>query len=394
MSLLQTAAHSKEESKLFKLPGTTMTELEARIALNMLEHLGPIRLRRLLDRFGDARNILKANETDLSKVDGLGPATIRSITKWESTVQLQAELDRIRESGCQVLIPEDEAYPRYLKEIHDPPIVLYVKGNLIQADHHGIALVGSRQITAYGDAMARRLSGQLARAGVTVVSGGAVGIDTAAHHGALAQGGRTLAVLGTGINRVYPAENVELFSRMAEDRGAVLTQFPFNRKGDRQSFPIRNRIVAGMTLATVVIEANRTSGSLITADFAADYGRPVLAVPGRIDSPRSAGCHALLKRGARLCEGVEDILEEMEYLLPSVGLQPSAESGQVQRPLPELDARESTVLQALPPSGPIHLDHLIQASGLPAGQIQVALLQLEMKRLVRQLPGKFFERFQ
>jgi DNA processing protein len=209
------------------------------------------------------------------------------------------------------LIQSDELYPESLRNIYDPPLVLYVKGSLSARDKNAVALVGSRQTTHYGIEVARKFGYQLALAGVTVVSGGARGIDTAAHQGAINANGRTVAVLGTGINIVFPAENVALFERIAES-GAILSQFPFNRSADKQSFPIRNRIVAGMTLGTVVVEANLTSGALITANMAVDFGRQLFAVPGRIDSPRSKGCHELIKRGAKLCEGLEDILSEFE----------------------------------------------------------------------------------
>src|SRR5208282_767661 len=218
--------------------------------------------------------------------------------------------------GCHVLIQSDENYPESLRQIYDPPLVLYVKGALTAKDKSAVAMVGSRMTTHYGVETARRLAYQLAYIGVTVVSGGARGIDTAAHQGALHSKGRTIAVLGTGINLIFPAENAELFERIAA-QGALITQFPFNRKADKQSFPIRNRLVAGMTLGTVVVEANLTSGALITAKMAADNGRQVFAVPGRIDSPRSKGCHELIKNGAKLCEGAEDILCEFEYLFPA-----------------------------------------------------------------------------
>ena len=230
---------------------------------------------------------------------------------------------------------------------------------------------------------------QLAYLGVTVVSGGARGIDTAAHQGALTGKGRTLAVLGTGINLVFPNENAQLYGRIIEN-GALVTQFPFNRPGDKQSFPIRNRIVAGMTLGTVVVEANFTSGSLITANFAAEYGRQVFAVPGRIDSPRSKGCHDLIKKGAKLCEGAEDILSEFEYLFPPSNRPPSAaETGVL--PALELSQNEQKVYDALS-NEEISIDEVIRTSGLPSSAASVALLSLEMKRLIRQLPGKMFLR--
>jgi DNA processing protein len=266
-----------------------------------------------------------------------------------------------------------------------------VKGDLnADKDRNAVALVGSRQTTHYGVETARRLAYQLAYVGVTVVSGGARGIDTAAHQGALAAKGRTLCVLGTGLNIVFPPENRELFERIAE-RGALLTQFPFNRNGDKQSFAIRNRIIAGMTLGTVVVEADLHSGALITANFATEYGRQVFAVPGRIDSPRSKGCHDLIKKGAKLCESAEDVLSEFEYLFPASNRPPSpAETGAL--PALELSENEQKVLDAIRADEETSIDEVIRGSGLPASAVNVALLSLEMKRVVRQLPGKLFVR--
>jgi DNA processing protein len=363
---------------------------EALIALNLVEHVGPVRLRRLLEHFGDAPAILRAGRDALLRVTGVGEDTAEAIARWEATVDLAGELRRIAEYGCRVLVSADEEYPPLLREIYDPPIVLYVKGALTPRDRNAVALVGSRQTTAYGQETARRLAYQLAYVGVTVVSGGARGIDTAAHQGALAAKGRTVAVLGTGINLVFPPENAELFERIAA-AGAVLTQFPFHRPADKQSFPIRNRIVAGLTLGTVVVEADLQSGALITAKFAADYGRQVFAVPGRIDSPRSRGCHDLIKNGAKLCEGADDILGEFEYLFPASNRPPSpAETGLL--PALELSDREQAVLATLATGTETAVDEVIRRSGLPASAVNVALLGLEMKKLVRQLPGKLFVR--
>lgn len=362
---------------------------EALIALNLIDHVGPVRLRHLLNHFGDAPSILRAPAAQLARVPGIGLETAEAIAAWERTVDLAGELRRIRDSGCTVLIQEDPEYPPLLREIYDPPIVLYLKGRLLPQDKNAVALVGSRQTTHYGIETARRLGYQLGYLGVTVVSGGARGIDTAAHQGALRANGRTLCVLGTGINLVFPPENAELFERMAS-QGAVLTQFPFNRPADKQSFPIRNRIVAGMTLGTVVVEANLASGALITARFAADYNRQVFAVPGRIDSPRSKGCHDLLKKGAKLCEGAEDILSEFEYLFPPSQRPPSpADSGTL--PALTLSDPEQRVFTALG-RGECSIDEVIRLSALPASIAAVALLSLEMKHLVTQLPGKVFVR--
>ena len=368
-----------------------MDSREAYVALNMIDHVGPVRVRQLLTYLGDAPAILAASKQQLMRVQGIGEETAEAIASWEKHVDLANELKRIREFGCHVLIQTDEAYPELLRQIYDPPLVLYVKGTLTPQDKNAVAMVGSRMTTAYGTESARRLAYQLAYVGVTVVSGGARGIDTAAHQGALQAKGRTVAVLGTGINIVFPAENAELFERIAAN-GAVVTQFPFNRQADKQSFPIRNRIVAGMTLGTVVVEANLTSGALITAGMAVDFGRQVFAVPGRIDSPRSKGCHDLIKKGAKLCEGAEDILTEFEYLFPASNrVAGPSETGT----LPALALSENEAkIYGLLSEEEIGIDEIIQRSGLPSSAVSVGLLSLEMKRLVKQLPGKMFLRNQ
>ncbi len=366
-----------------------MESREALVALNMVEHVGPVRVRQLMEHFGEAPAILRASKQQLLHVRGIGEDTADAIAGWEKSVDLAGELKRIAEFGCHVLTQTDEDYPPSLREIYDPPIVLYVKGRISAKDKNAVAMVGSRQTTHYGLEVARKLAYQLAYVGVTVVSGGARGIDTAAHQGALTAKGRTVAVLGTGINIIFPSENAELFERIAAS-GAVLTQFPFNRPADKQSFPIRNRIVAGMTLGTVVVEANMTSGALITANFATEYGRQIFAVPGRIDSPRSKGCHELIKKGAKLCEGAEDILSEFEYLFPASNRPPAPnETGVL--PTIALSENEQKVYDALSREE-ISIDEVIRHSGLPSSSVSVALLGLEMKRLVKQLPGKMFLR--
>jgi DNA processing protein len=366
-----------------------MDSREALIALNLIEHVGPVRARLLLDHFGDAPNILAAAKAELLRVRNIGEETAEAIASWEKSVDLAGELKRIAEFGCHVLISSDENYPELLRQIYDPPLVLYVKGELTAKDKNAVALVGSRQTTHYGLEVARKLGYQLAYVGVTVVSGGARGIDTAAHQGSLSAKGRTIAVLGTGINLIFPPENAELFERIAAN-GAVITQFPFNRPADKQSFPIRNRIVAGMTLGTVVVEANASSGALITANMAVEAGRQVFAVPGRIDSPRSKGCHDLIKKGAKLCEGAEDILSEFEYLFPASN-RPAAPGETGVLPALELSEKEQLIYDALD-HGEWSMDDIIRKSGLPSSAVSVGLLGLEMKHVVKQLPGKLFVR--
>jgi len=365
-----------------------MDTREALVALNLIEGVGPVRVRQLLEYFGEASAVLGASRAQLLHVRGIGEDTADTIGSWEKIVDLAGELKRIADFGCRVVIQSDEEYPTLLREIYDPPIVLYVKGGLNAKDKNAVAMVGSRQTTHYGIETARKLAYQLAYVGVTVVSGGARGIDSAAHQGALTAKGRTVCVLGTGINVIFPPENKELFGRIAEN-GAVITQFPFNRNGDKQSFAIRNRIIAGMTLGAVVVEADLHSGALITANFATEYGRQVFAVPGRIDSPRSKGCHDLIKKGAKLCEGAEDILSEFEYLFPSSNKPPSpGETGVL--PALELSENEQKVYDTLRSEAESSIDEVIRKSGLPASAVSVALLSLEMKRVVKQLPGKLF----
>jgi DNA processing protein len=369
----------------FRLRG--MDSREALVALNLIEGVGPIRVRQLLEHFGDAPAILQAPKQRLLQARNIGEETADAIAHWEKNIDLAAELKRITDSGCRIVTQVEAEYPELLRQIYDPPIVLYVKGELLPKDKNAVAMVGSRMTTHYGIEAARKLAYQLAYVGVTVVSGGARGIDSAAHQGALSAKGRTIAVLGTGINLVTPPENAELFERIAAS-GAVITQFPFNRPPDKQSFPIRNRIVAGMTLGTVVVEANMTSGALITANFATEYGRQVFAVPGRIDSPRSKGCHELIKKGAKLCESAEDILSEFEYLFPASNRPPSPnETGVL--PAIELSQNEQRVYDTLNHEE-LSIDEVIRNSALPSSAVSVALLGLEMKRLIRQLPGKLF----
>ena len=360
-----------------------MDSREALVALNLLPDIGPVRVRNLLSRFGSAQAVLAATQADLSQVDKVGFKAANNIIRWRELIDLDGELRRIDQFGANIVTTDDSEYPALLRQIYDPPLVLYVRGTLRPEDAYAIAMVGTRQSTLYGRQTAERLARQLAASGVTVVSGGARGIDSAAHEGALQSGGRTIAVLGTGLDIVYPAENVKLYQRIAE-QGAVITQFPFGRKGDKQSFPIRNRIVAGMTQGTAVVEANRASGALITANFAAEYGRTVYAVPGRVDSPRSAGCHDLIKDGAQLCESAEDVLAEFAHLQ-------AIEPEESKLPMPTLSHPEQQVFHVLTHEE-MQQDEIIRRSELPAAQVSVILLQLEMKKLVQQHPGRLFTR--
>jgi DNA processing protein len=358
-----------------------VTRTEAYIALNMVAHLGPIRLRKLLDRFQDPQRILHAKRAELQAIEGLPNPAIEAILAWESENDLSGELRRISEYGARILTSEDPVYPRLLREIYDPPIVLYVWGEILERDQHAIGVVGSRRTTHYGIECAKRLSYQIAYSGITVVSGLARGIDTAAHQGALAAKGRTIAVLGTGLHYLYPAENRELAEKISAS-GAIVTEFPMDTTPDRQTFPMRNRIISGLSFGLLVVEAGANSGALISASQAADQGRSLYAVPGPIDRPTSFGSNRLIQQGAKLVMSVDDILEDLQTLFPK------APELVVSQP-PDLEGDLLTVYKAI---GSIEtsIDTIIDASGLTAGAVSAALLQLEIRRLVRQLPGKFF----
>ncbi len=358
-----------------------MTRKEAFIALNMVPHLGPVRLRRLLDIFDSPERVLSARRNELQNVDGLSQALIDSLASWETVVDLSQELTRIREFGATVLSLEDSDYPALLREIHDPPTILYVWGKIEPRDNHAIGVVGSRRTSHYGLECAKKISYQIAYAGLTVVSGLARGIDTASHQGALAAKGRTVAVLGTGLHHLYPAENRALAEKIAST-GAVVSEFPMDTTPDRQTFPMRNRIISGWGLGLLVVEAGVNSGALISASQAADQGRNLYAIPGPIDRPTSQGANRLIQQGAKLVMSVDDILEDVQTLFPKAPeLLPS-------KP-PDIEGDLLTVYEAIT-SRETSIDEIIARSGIGAGPATVALLQLEMRHLVKQLPGKYF----
>jgi DNA processing protein len=359
-----------------------MTSREAYIALNLIDEVGPVRVRALLDRFGTPEAILDASRQDLLQVTGVGEEVARNVTAWRDTVKLDEELARIEQAGIRVVTRDDADYPKRLREIYDPPLVLYVRGTLSDRDHVAIGVVGSRRTSLYGQEMARKLSYQLARLGVTVVSGLARGIDTSAHTGALQAKGRTVAVIGCGLDTTYPPENKKLADEIVEKGGAVVSEFPFGAPPDRQNFPMRNRIISGWSMGVVVVEANLKSGALITAKQAMEQGREVFAVPGRADSPMSRGTNRLIKDGAKLTEDVEDILGEFEYLFPKEAAAPAAL---------ELSEMETKIMAAIGDEEML-MDEIIRATCLTSASVSATLLGLEMKRIVKQLPGRHYAR--
>ena len=362
-----------------------MTGTEACIALNMVPNLGPVRLRKLLEVFETPERILLARAAELKTVDGIGKEIAECIATWESHVDLPAELRRIADFGARVVTRESPDYPRDLCEIHNPPIVLYVWGTLTARDHRAVSVVGSRKTSHYGLECAKKLSYQIAYAGLTVVSGLARGIDTAAHQGALAAEGRTVAVIGSGLMDLYPAENLGLAEKIAAS-GAVISEFPMKFPPARENFPYRNRIVAGWGQGLLVIEAGLNSGALITAGQAIDHGRQVYAVPGPIDRPTSAGSNRLIQQGAKLITGAGDILDDLNILIPATPTKcPNSAA------FDTLSDEEQAVLKTLE-EGETSLDDLVSKCRLPIQKVSSTLLALEMKRRVKVLPGQHFAR--
>jgi DNA processing protein len=364
-----------------------MTRTEAYLALNLIPQIGPVRIKKLLRHFGGPEAVLAAKSRDLLSVDGIGQSQAEAVSQWECQIDLAGELQKIEQRGLGLLTQDDPLYPRLLREIHDPPVLLYVWGGLLPRDHHAIGIVGSRHATHYGLSAAKKIAFQLAYAGYTVISGLARGIDTAAHEAALAAKGRTIAVIGSGIGKLYPPENMALAARIAEN-GAVLSEYPVDRIADKQTFPYRNRVVAGWSCGLVVVEAPLRSGSLITAQQAADQGRTVYAVPGPIDKPTSAGCNRLIQQGAKLIMDGADVLDDLNSLFPTEPLTPKVETS---APAAELSLDERILHDAIG-TEESHINDITAKSGLTAATVNATLMRLEMKRLIRALPGRRYVR--
>jgi DNA processing protein len=359
-----------------------MDRLEALVGLNLVTEVGSIRLRKLLEYFHSPEKVLAAPEEKLRAVSGIGEK-IASRIKRISSQEIKNEFSLAKKFGLDILTLDNKAFPENLKEIPDPPIVLYVKGRFLAEDKFSIAIVGSRRASYYGLSSAERFSRDLSLKGLAVVSGMARGVDTSAHQGALRAGGRTIAVMGSGFGQIYPPENKELAQEIARC-GAVISEFPVASAPLAHNFPRRNRLISGLSLGVVVVEAARNSGALITADFALEQGREVFALPGKVDSDNSFGTHELIKQGARLITSVEDILDELGPVWRGFKMPPPALAGCSLPPLSGEDRHIYSLLEG----GPFTLDELVEKTNLEIPRISGILLRLEMQHLVRQLPGK------
>ncbi len=357
--------------------------LRNNLRLAMIPGVGPRIRQALLTRFCTPEGVLAAPMDRLREVSGVGPKLARAITFAEREIDVDAQIQLCRERQVRIVVDSDEAYPPALKEIDDPPGILFVSGELRPDDRMAVAIVGTRHATHYGLRQAERLAMGLARAGMTVVSGLARGIDAAAHRGALAGGGRTLAVLGSGVLNIYPPEHDVLAGEVL-DRGALISESPPLASPRTGCFPQRNRIISGLSLGVVVVEAGIRSGALITARLAMEQNREVFAVPGRVDDRTAQGCHRLLRDGAALVESVDDILE---HLGPLAHPAPRADGTEVRHPAElQLNEFEQKILAAID-TDPTSVDQLVAKTALPVARILSTLSVLEMRRLIRRLTG-------
>jgi DNA processing protein len=365
-----------------------MTDKLPWLGLRSIPGVGLVLGQRLVQRFGTAAAVFGASAQDLVAIKGITPAIAQAIVGFRAWDRLEEHLTRLTDYGAEMITQHDPRFPARLKEVPYPPLFLFVKGTLAPEDGRAVAMVGTRGPSYYGLKIARRLAGALSSRGVTVVSGLARGIDTAAHQGTLEMGGRTLAVLGCGLDVVYPPENRKLYQEIPA-QGALITEFPLGTPPEARNFPIRNRIISGLAAGVVVIEAGVASGTTITVRYALDQGREVFAVPGPIDSPTSAGPHRLIQEGAKLVQDVEDILQELPALQPAPGARsrPAAINRVAEAPTGSLP--EDPLLSLLG-SEPVQLEELTQASPLPIKDILSRLTLLELQGLVKELPGKCY----
>ena len=352
--------------------------------MNRIVGLGAITVRRMAERFGSLTAVFEVSENDLLSVQGIGPEKARQFFADLKVACADDELTLAAKKNVKLVTWVDEGYPAILKQIADPPLVLYVAGQVSALNKPGVAVIGTRHPTIYGRETARRFGFQLAAAGYVVVSGLASGIDTEAHVGAVQAKGLTVAVLGGALDCLFPKENAALARDMVAKGGAVISEYPFGRQPDRQTFPMRNRIVSGLCKGVLVVEAPLNSGTMITVGQALDQNRTVMAVPGRIDSPASQGCHKLVREGARLVTTVGDVIEEVQDLL--TGMRRAPTTAAQEQPAAVLTPEERAVLTQVETDGS-PVDALVRASGLDAGKVSAILVGLQIKRQIRLLPG-------
>jgi len=363
-----------------------LTEFEALLRLSMTRGIGIRTYNTLLERFGSSEAILNALKAELESVSGVGPKLATAIVEESRNIDIASETNLAKEKNVQIIPYTSEQYPKHLKTIYDPPLVLYVKGNILEADVLALAIVGARRCTYYGLSQAERFGQLLAQKGFCIVSGMARGIDAAAHRGAIKANGRTIAILGCGLGVIYPRENIELAEQIVQ-HGAIVSEFPMRTPPDFRNFPPRNRLISGLSLGVLVVESSLSSGSLITAQWALEQGKEVFAIPGNIDSIYSRGTHKLIKEGAKLVEDINDIIQELGPIAET--LNPCDEAATNDPRSLSLNSQEKKIFSLLS-SSPKDIDEIIQATELPTSVVSSTLMILEIKKLVKQLSGKRF----
>ncbi len=378
----------------YGMPDPILSPREALITLNLIPGLGSVRIQSLLEFFGSAELALAAPSHILERVQRIGGKMAAAIANWRNCTNVHAEIECAARHGVRIVTLTDDDYPQALRRMSDPPIVLYVLGEWLQEDaRHAVSIVGSRAATPYGMTVARRFGRELADAGCTIISGLAKGIDTAAHRGALDAGGRTIAVMGHGLSRIFPQENEELAQHIIHGHGAVVSEFPMNLPPARTTFPQRNRIVAAWSRATLVVEAPAHSGALHTAHISGvDYGNSVFAIPGMVDKPTSTGCHALIRDGATLCTSPSELMTDMGWNAPPRQMELFAESEPPKTPsnpsyAVNLAPEGANDILAAINAGHDTLDALCSALGLPAHALTPQLMRLQVMRKLIPLPG-------
>lgn len=352
-------------------------DLKYWLGFNLVKGIGPAKLRTLLNKYGAVVDAWLANEHDLVNA-GFDRRTIDGFKNTRSTINLDSELRKVQDAGIELLVWESNGYPRYLKEITHPPPLLYVRGEIKEVDEWAIAVVGTRRKTAYGRQVTTDLVRGLVNNKVTIISGLARGIDSIAHKTAVEMGGRTIAVMGSGLDIIYPSENRALANNIISGHGALVSEFALGTKPEAKNFPPRNRVISGLSLGVIVVEAGKRSGALITADFALEQDREVFAVPGNITSPASRGTNSLIQEGAKLVQNVEDVLEELNMMMVQ-------EKTAVQMAMPE-SAEEAQLLGNLTHQ-PMHIDDLTRRVELPSALVSSTLTLMELKGMVRQVGG-------
>lgn len=362
------------------------------LAINNIKNLGPVTIKKMWEHFGDIKTVWEADEKQISEIEGLSRQPVKAFLENRGSIDLDGQMIKLEEAKVKALTLEDADYPSMLKNIYDPPPVLFIKGEILRSDEKALAIVGTRRASRYGLDTAKKLAAELAAMGITIISGMASGIDTAAHWGALSSKGRTIAVFGCGVDVIFPQENRGL-AREIEKSGALVSEYPLGEATSKSNFPRRNRIISGLSLGVIMVEGHYDSGAMITAKQALEQGREVFAVPGNVGLDQSKGPHWLIKQGAKLVETVDDVIEELTNQIriskPCLPAGRSETNIKSEIPIIDLSPEERRVSSVINHE-PKHIDAIAVELNMPVNQLSGLLMVMEIKKAIRQLPGKMF----